>query len=67
MSRIRQLLAMTSTTLHTLQQIHGNLNYAAEVAPFGKPFLAHLTNAIASADNSEVIMIRESVKVSLRL
>ena len=50
MKRILDLLKTSTTSVTILQKLHGNLSYAAEVAPFGTPFLTPLTNAILAAD-----------------
>ena len=47
--------------------MHGNLNYAAEVAPFGRPFLAHLTNAISAANQDGFVRVTEIMRMGLRI
>ena len=65
--RITDLLKTSTTTVTTLQKLHGNLNYAAEVTPFGRPFLAPLTNAIAMADQEGHIPITEAMRAGLQI
>ena len=65
--RIRDLLQSSTSTVSILQKVLGNLNYAAEVAPFGRPFLAHLTNAISGADREGSVHVTEIMKLALRI
>ena len=67
MECIRLHLSLTSTTLKAIQKLHGYLNFAAEVAPFGRPFLASLTNAMSAVNEDGNIVITERVKRSLRI
>ena len=64
---IRLHLKSPKTTLQMIQKLHGYLNFAAEVAPFGRPFLACLTNAIRTADEDGNVVITDSIKQSLRV
>ena len=65
--RIRQVLSATEVTVNEVQKLHGNLNFAAETAPFGRPFLAHLTNAIRGVENDELVQVPEIMKMGLRI
>ena len=64
---VRSHLKSSSTTLKALQKLHGYLNFAAEVAPFGRPFLANLTNAMSRAVDKDQIVVTEGMKRSLRI
>ena len=44
--RIDELLTTNVARADTIMSIHGNLNFAANVAPFGRPFLATLSKLI---------------------
>ena len=61
------MLRATSTTINEVQKLHGNLNFAAETAPFGRPFLAHLTNAIRGAESDDLLRIPKMMKMGLRI
>ena len=41
--RVRAMIMGYSTTRRLLEKLHGNLNYVADIEPFGRPILAHLT------------------------
>ena len=45
-SRIDEALESPSISVRKLMSLHGNLTYAAVVAPFGRPFLAALSGTI---------------------
>ena len=64
---IRATLTASSISVKALQKLHGYLNFSAEVAPFGRPFLAHLTNAMSTADDRGCIFVTEGIKRSLRI
>ena len=67
LKRIEELLGKTVTTVKSLQKIHGNLNYAAEVTPFGRPFLAPLVTPTIGKEPAEVVTVPPLAKVSLRI
>ena len=46
--------------------LHGNLNFAANVAPFGKPFLAVLSNLVAGRPLNEEVKLNELARMRLR-
>ena len=48
-TRILHVMASRTTSVKEMQQLHGNLNFAAQTAPYGRPFLAHLSNDISEA------------------
>ena len=48
-----------------MQKLHGYLNYAAGVSPFGRPFLAALTTAIIGEDKSNPIRVTKQMRLAL--
>ena len=44
--RLRKTILDSTSTRRELEKLHGNLNYVANIEPFGRPFLAHITSAI---------------------
>ena len=67
LNRINLLLAKDSTQVSDILTMHGNLNYAALVTPFGRPFLAPLTNATIGRTPDETVVVSEHVKMGLRI
>ena len=65
--RIAEILALEFTTRTDVEKLHGCLNYVADVEPFGRPFLAHLTMAISSTEEGERVERSSLAKVGLRL
>ena len=65
--RITDMLNGEFTTRKELEKIHGCLNYVADVEPFGRPFLAHLTMAMAGRDDIEKITISPLLRQSLQI
>ena len=47
--------------------IHGNLNFAANVAPFGKPFLAVLSNLTIGCSKNDIVEIGYLASLGLRI
>ena len=66
-SRIEALLETSTGLVQTLMSLHGNLNFAANVAPFGKPFLAVLSNLVAGRPLNEEVKLNELARMSLRI
>ena len=67
LNRINLLLAKDSTEVSEILTMHGNLNYAALVTPFGRPFLAPLTNATIGRSQDETVPVSEHLKMGLRI
>ena len=65
--RIRDMLKKEEVSVTDILQIHGNLNYVAEVAPFGRPFLAAFTGAILGRTGQDVVVVSEAMKSALRI
>ena len=66
-ARIDALLDSDTVLVRTLVSLHGNLNFASNVAPFGTPFLAVLTNLVAGRGMEEVVSVNELTRMSLRI
>ena len=67
LKRIEHMLGVSSARVEDIWQLHGNLYYAAGVTPFGRPFLAHITNATKGLDKNGKVCIPPLMKMSLRL
>ena len=67
LGRISDLLVKDKATVKEILQIHGNLNYAAEVAPFGRPFLAPLSNLTVDKELKDIVNICQLSKIGLRV
>lgn len=65
--RILYFLEMSTTDVTIRQKVHGNLNYATEVAPSGRPFLACLTDTIAAADQEGSTRFIEGIRAGLHI
>ena len=52
-ARIDELLLAKRAQVSTLMSIHGNLNFVANAAPFGRPFLALLSNLLIGRQKSD--------------
>ena len=65
--KIEEILQAEDTTVTALQKIHGYLNYAAGVSPFGRPFLAVLTTAIQGRKVREQVPVTKEMMSSLRI
>ena len=61
------MLGKFATTVDLLWKLHGNLNYAAEVTPFGRPFLAPLIIPTIGKEAKEVVAIPALAKMGLRV
>ena len=59
--RIQNLLEKSSSTVEMILQLHGNLNYAALVAPFGKPFLAPLTACTRGHKDQDIVPVTKLI------
>ena len=66
-NRIHNLLEKSNATVQEILQLHGNLNYAALVAPFGRPFLASLTDCTRGRENQDIVPLTKLVKSCLRI
>ena len=67
MSRITELLSKNTCVAKDIHRIHGNLNYAAQVTPFGRPFLAPLSKLVVQKNLKDTVIINDLAKRSLRI
>ena len=67
MQRIVQVLLREKATPQEIQRLHGNLNYASVVAPFGRPFLPALLDLIKHKRPTTMVNIRRSTRLSLHI
>ena len=65
--RIAAVLAVDVISIKSLEKFNGCLNYVAEVEPFGRPFLAHLTTAISAAGDKRVTKLTELARIGLKI
>ena len=65
--RIDQLLTAKVARVDEIMSIHGNLNFAANVAPFGRPFLATLSNLTIGRNKSDIVEIGKLASMGLRI
>ena len=66
-SRILETLPLTTVPLNDLQKLHGYLNFAAQVAPYGRPFLSPMTDAMKTVDETGMVRTTALMKVGLRI
>ena len=50
-----------------LMSLHGNLSFAANVAPFGKPFLATLSSLLVGCTKKDIVKLDRLAKLGLRI
>ena len=56
-----------TTTRKKLEKLHGCLNYVADIEPFGRPFLSHLTNAMNGVKPNEEVILSTEAKMGLKV
>ena len=66
-SRIDETLTSDVVLVSTIMSLHGNLAFAANVAPFGRPFLASLSNLASGRRKTQKVKLTALVKLSLRV
>ena len=67
LSRITVLLQSSSTTSKDLEQIVGNLGYAAWVEPFGRPLLTFLAHHIDTKSPHSPVAITALLRTALSI
>ena len=67
LKRISDVSKAESTAVIDILRLHGNLNYAAAVAPYGRPFLAPLTQACVGRSIAEKVTITEDIRLCLQI
>ena len=65
--RINEALQANTVTAQEIMALHGNLVFAAGVAPFGRPFLASLSSLVAGKKKWEVVTLTKLARLSLRV
>ena len=66
-AKIQEVLTGSYVSVKDVLKLHGYLNYAAGVAPFGKPFLAALTMATGGRDLREIVPVSSSMRSGLEI
>ena len=67
LERIQSISRERFTTRKAIEELHGCLNYVADIKPFGRPFLAHLTTAMSGVKPNENIVLPTQAKMGLRI
>ena len=67
LERIQSMSRERCTTRKAIEKLHGCLNYVADIEPFGRPFLAHLTTAMTGVKPNENIVLPTQAKMGLRI
>ena len=67
LTRVTDLLMATSTTSKVLEQVVGNLGYAAWVEPFGRPLLSFIARHIIPDNPKAIITISHLIRVGLSI
>ena len=60
--RLKEMYTAASTTRKMVEKLHGNLNYVADIEPYGRPFLSHLTNAIWGSKPGQNVILSDVAK-----
>ena len=66
-ARIAAIIGSTSTSSKELEQLTGNLGYAAWVEPFCRPLLSCLYAAIVSNDPTARVVVTQLMRTALRI
>ena len=67
LGRVKSMILESTTTRKKLEKLHGFVNYVADIEPFGRPFLAHLTNAMTGVKPKEEIILYALAKLGLKV
>ena len=65
--RIASALAVNVVSTKEIEKLHGCLNYVADIEPFGRPFLAHLTMALSEAGEEDTVTLSKLTKLGLKI
>ena len=65
LARVTRLMLAGSTTSKSLEQVVGNLGYAAWVEPFGRPLLTFIAHHIIPDAPNSVVTISRLMRVGL--
>ena len=66
-SRINEALETIDIPVKKVMSLHGNLVFAAAVAPFGRPFLAALSNLVVGKSTRAVVQLTPMARMCLRI
>ena len=66
-ARIDKALSNEEILAEELVSLHGNLAFAANVAPFGKPFLAALSSLLIGCTKKDIVKLDRLAKLGLRI
>ena len=64
-NRVMAVLQSTEIEFKKLEKLVGNLTYAAQVSPFGRPFLSVLSCALYNLNKRNLIQVSRSMKNAL--
>ena len=67
LARVRYMIIDETTNRKKLEKLHGCLCYVADIEPFGRPFLAQLTNAMSGAGSTSEIVLPPHTKMGLKV
>ena len=67
LDRVSAMILEDTTTRKKLEQLHGCLNYVADIEPLGRPFLAHLTTAMTGTTPADEIRLPPEAKMGLKV
>ena len=59
------MIKVEYTSATDIQKLHGYLNYAAGVEPFGRPFLTALTISIRGREQNEEVRVTKEMRTCL--
>ena len=65
--RINELLMVGRASVKNIMSLHGNLVFAANVAPFGRPFLAALSALVIGRKLGEIVALGRLARLCLRI
>ena len=65
--RIDACLSFSRVPVRDLESLHVNLNYAAGVAPFARPFLAPLTEAYSKRRRNQTVQMTDTLRSALQI
>ena len=67
LARVTDLMMATSTTSKVLEQVVGNLDYAAWVEPFGRPLLSFIARNIVPNKPNSLVTISHLIRVGFSI
>ena len=66
-SRINEAFETVNIPVKKVMSLHGNLVFAAAVAPYGKPFLAALSNLVVGKSTGGTVRLTPLARMCLRI